>query len=278
MKKEEEDRLRREIEEKKQREMEEKRRRLAEVEQKRQAADKASKDKAISPNFKVGSKKETQPGSGGMDKFSNVESARNDLLKSKEQLEEEKNISLSFRIKKLNIDGLGISALKTKATELWEAIVLLETEKYDLEERSKRQDYDLKELKERQKQQLRHKALKRGLDPEALTGKYPPKVRMCSKYERRTDTRSYDDRKKMYEGGWEVVRAEHLESCWKEKYDEWSKRPSRRLPKWFGERPGKKKGDPETPEGGDEEEAAAAEEEYDEEEEEDEEEYDEEEE
>merc|ERR1712137_551939 len=113
MKKEEEDRLRREIEEKKQREMEEKRRRLAEVEQKRQAADK-------------GSKKETQPGSGGMDKFSNVESARNDLLKSKEQLEEEKNISLSFRIKKLNIDGLGISALKTKATELWEAIVLLE--------------------------------------------------------------------------------------------------------------------------------------------------------
>merc|ERR1719493_326401 len=76
-----------------------------------------------------------------------------------------------------------------------------------------------------------------------------------------------------HEGGWEVVRAEHLESCWKEKYDEWSKRPSRRLPKWFGERPGKKKGDPETPEGGDEEEAAAAEEEYDEEEEEDEEEY-----
>merc|ERR1712137_1360256 len=173
MKKEEEDRLRREIEEKKQREMEEKRRRLAEVEQKRQAADKASKDKAISPNFKVGSKKETQPGSGGMDKFSNVESARNDLLKSKEQLEEEKNISLSFRIKKLNIDGLGISALKTKATELWEAIVLLETEKYDLEERSKRQDYDLKELKERQRQQNRHKALKLGLDPEALTGKYP---------------------------------------------------------------------------------------------------------
>merc|ERR1719204_2320059 len=44
-----------------------------------------------------------------------------------------------------------------------------------------------------------------------------------------------------------------------------------------GEKPGKKKGDPETPEGGDEEEAAAAEEEYDEEEEE-EEEYDEEEE
>jgi troponin T len=38
-----------------------------------------------------------------------VESARNDLLKSKEQLEEEKKISLSFRIKPLEIDGLGAS-------------------------------------------------------------------------------------------------------------------------------------------------------------------------
>merc|ERR1719273_2287046 len=65
--------------------------------------------------------------------------------------------------------------LNSKAKELWDTIVRLETEKYDLEERQKRQDYDLKELKERQKQQLRHKAMKRGLDPEALTGKYPPK-------------------------------------------------------------------------------------------------------
>merc|ERR1712098_520304 len=148
----------------------------------------------------------------------------------------------------------------------------------DLEEKQKRQDYDLKELKERQKQQLRQKAMKKGLDPEALTGKYPPKIRMYSKYERRTDTRTHDDRKKMYEGGWEVVRAEHLEGVWKEKYDEWSKRPSRKLPKWFGERPGKKKGEPETPEGEEGEEAAAAEEEDYEEEEEEEEEYDEEEE
>merc|ERR1712098_907816 len=85
-------------------------------------------------------------------------------------------------------------------------------------------------------------------------------IRMYSKYERRTDTRSYDDRKKMYEGGWEVVRAEHLEAAWKEKFDDWSKRP------------GKKKGEPETPEGEEGEEAAAAEEEYEEEEEEEEEE------
>ena len=93
---------------------------------------------------------------------------------------------------------------------------------------------------------------------------------MYSKYERRTDTRSYEDRKKLYEGGWEVIRAETLDSAWKEKFDEWSKRPAKRLPKWFGERPGKKKGDPES--AGDEddagEEAPIAEEDYEEEEEE----------
>ena len=33
--------------------------------------------------------------------------------------------------------------LKAKASELWEVIVKLETEKYDLEERQKRQDYDV---------------------------------------------------------------------------------------------------------------------------------------
>merc|ERR1712088_93235 len=113
--------------------------------------------------------------------------------KTKEQLEEEKKISLSIRIKPLDLDAMDHEQLSGKASELWETIVRLETEKYDLEERQKRQDYDLKELKERQKQQLRQKAMKKGLDPEALTGKYPPKIRMYSKYERRTDTRTYED-------------------------------------------------------------------------------------
>jgi len=33
--------------------------------------------------------------------------------------------------------------LKQKASELWELIIRLETEKYDLEERQRRQDYDV---------------------------------------------------------------------------------------------------------------------------------------
>ena len=33
--------------------------------------------------------------------------------------------------------------LKSKAKELWDQIVKLETERYDLEERTRRQDYDV---------------------------------------------------------------------------------------------------------------------------------------
>merc|ERR1711937_741165 len=173
--------------------------------------------------------------------------------KRQEMLEAQKAQKAEMADKKKSTAGGEVNDARK---ELFKIIIQLETDKYDYEQRKLTQELDLKELKERQKAQLRAKALKKGLDPEAFTGKYPPKIRMYSKYERRTDTRSYDDRKKLYEGGWEVVRAEHLEASWKEKYDEWSKRPS------------KKKGEPETPEGEEGEEAAPADEEdYEEEEE-----------
>merc|ERR1711971_799565 len=205
------------------------------------------------------------------------EKLRKDENEKKAKEAEEKKIALSIRIKPLDLDSMDTDDLKDKAKELFNIVIALETDKYDYEQRRVTQDYELNELKERQKAQLRQKALKKGLDPEAFSGKYPPPIRMYSKYERRTDTRTYEDRKKLYEGGWEVIRAESLDAIWKEKYEEWSKRPSKRLPKWFGERPGKKAGDAPTPEGEEDGgEEAAAEEDYEEEEEE-EEEYDEEE-
>ena len=96
---------------------------------------------------------------------------------------------MSIRIKPLDVDSLDSDQLRSKAGELWDTIVRLETEKYDLEERQDRQNYDvsffqkgfffsnfffmiyffakkLTELKNRQKQQLRQKAMKKGLDPE----------------------------------------------------------------------------------------------------------------
>merc|ERR1712173_68761 len=234
-------RLRKEEIEKKAQEAEEKRKKMEEAEKKRQEMMKAQKEK-MGPSGS-GNKKKGDSGMG------NVADIRREMTKTKEQLEEEKKISLSIRIRPLELDDMDTEALKSKAKELWDQIVKLETERYDLEEKVKRQDYDLKELRERQRQQNKQKAIKLGLDPEALTGKYPPKIRMYSKYERRTDTRTYDDRRKLYEGGWDVLRAEHLQALWKEKYDEWLKRPKAKLPKWFGERPGKKAGDPESPEG-----------------------------
>ena len=266
-KREEEEKAKKEEADRKAKEAEEKKKKLEEAEAERQKMLEAQKAQKADAN----EKKKSVAGGPGND-------ARKELSKTKEQLEEEKKIALSIRIKPLELEAMDSDDMKAKAEDLFKVIVQLETDKYDYEQRKLTQELDLKELKERQKAQLRAKALKKGLDPEALTGKYPPKIRMYSKYERRTDTRSYDDRKKMYEGGWEVVRAEHLEASWKEKHDEWSKRPSKKLPKWFGERPGKKAGAPETPEGEEEAEAAAAEEEDYDEEEEEEEEYDEEEE
>merc|ERR1711875_210640 len=130
--------------------------------------------------------------------------------KTKEQLEEEKKIALSIRIKPLDLEAMDSDELKSKAEELFNIVVALETDKYDYEQKKVTQERDLAELKERQKAQLRQKAIKKGLDPDALVGKYPPMIRMYSKYERRTDTRTYEDRKKLYEGGWEVLRAEIL--------------------------------------------------------------------
>merc|ERR1712198_536794 len=238
-KKEEEEKIRKEEAEKKAKEAEEKKKRMEEAEAKRQQMLEAQKAK----QKEAGAAKKASTSGGGA-----VTDARKEMSKTKEQLNEEMKIALSIKIKPLDLDALDSDELKRKAEDLYNIIVQLETDKYDFEQRRVTQDYELKELKERQKVQLRQKALKKGLDPEALTGKHPPKIRMYSKYERRTDTRTYEDRKKLYEGGWEVIRAETLEVMWKEKYEDWTKRPRARLPKWFGERPGKKAGDPETPE------------------------------
>lgn len=75
--------------------------------------------------------------------FSNIQAAKGELGKTREQLAEEKKIALSIRVKPLCVDGVGASALRQKAEEMWNLIIKLETEKYDMEERMKRQDYDV---------------------------------------------------------------------------------------------------------------------------------------
>ena len=170
-KKEEEERLRKEEAEKKAKEAEEKRKRLEEAEKKRQSM--------------VQSQREKMDGYGTYEKgkmMSEVD-ARKEKIKTKEQQEEDKKIALSIRIKPMDVTGLGLEGLKSKTRDLWENIVRLETEKYDLEERQRRQRYDvrltvissdltwfsilqLQELETRQTQRLRLKAVRMGLDAE----------------------------------------------------------------------------------------------------------------
>merc|ERR1712121_512243 len=69
--------------------------------------------------------------SGGGD----IDDPAAEFKKPKEQLEEEKKVALQIRVKALQTDGMNIDRLKAKAQEMWDQIVKLETEKYDLEDR-----------------------------------------------------------------------------------------------------------------------------------------------
>ncbi|CAL4085086.1 unnamed protein product [Meganyctiphanes norvegica] len=205
-------------------EEEDKRKKLEEAEIKRQAAQKKAKENK--------SKQVKKRANSGRLTMATQQ-------KSKEQLEQEKDIAMSVRVPPLmGADDMGSGELLSKVNELWKLIVKKETEKYDMEQKEKRQSYDLTELRERRKQQLRQKALKKGLDAEALTGKHPPKIQTASKFERRPDSKTYVDKKTLFEGGWEVVQSEEMERMFQEKMDEWQGRTKSKLPKWFGERPG----------------------------------------
>merc|ERR1711902_459200 len=155
-KKQEEDRLKKEAAEKKAAEEEKKKQEMLEAEIKRQEMMAAQKEK------------------GGSKQSAPALDARKEMSKSKEQVEEEMKISLSIRIKPLQLDAMDSDELRNKANQIWNTIVGLETDKYDYEQRHMNQDYEFKELHERQKLQLRNKAIKKGLDPQSFTQKHPP--------------------------------------------------------------------------------------------------------
>jgi len=225
-----------EMEEKKAREAEAKKKRLEEAERKRQAMQEAlQKNKLqepVTPNFVINKRNEDGSLHPALDKLPTSLYMRTEMAKTKEQLAEDKKIALTVRVKPLEIEGLNPQELKSRAQELWDAIVRLESEKYDLEERRKRQEYDLKELSERQRQINRSKALKKGLDPDALSGKYPPMINVASKYERRLDRRNFTDKKSLFEGGYMSQLEFQNSSEWENKVKSFKDRGPSRLPKW----------------------------------------------
>lgn len=110
------------LEEKERREMEDQRKKLG---------DDAKKKKALSnmtQQYSAGQKTDTRKG-------------------GKKQTEREKKKKiLADRRKTFNIDHLNEDKLKEKANELWQWLMGLEAEKFDLSEKLKRQKYDINQL------------------------------------------------------------------------------------------------------------------------------------
>merc|ERR1712203_520981 len=142
-KKEEEDKLRQEEADRKAKEAEEKKKKLEEAEAERQKmleAQKAQKADAAE-------KKKSVAGGPGND-------ARKELSKTKEQLEEEKKIALSIRVKPLDLEAMDSDEMKTKSEELFKIIVQLETDKYDYEQRKLTQDPHVLQVRAQNRHQV----------------------------------------------------------------------------------------------------------------------------
>ncbi|KAK7098401.1 troponin T, skeletal muscle-like isoform X4 [Littorina saxatilis] len=190
-------RRRTEEEERRKKKTEEETRKKEERDQKkREAEDRLSKK---GPNFVITKRSDAEK--VGLDSVMSKE----ELQKSKEQLEEEKQAILSQRIQPLKLDGMDGTKLQEKAKELYEHMRRLVGDKYDLEQRFKRQQYDMIELAERARQM--NKGKKKGATVmvdesfDRLADKFtsaPPKIQLCSKYERHTDHRTYVERKDLF--------------------------------------------------------------------------------
>lgn len=156
------------------------------------------------------------------------------VMKTKEQLAEDKKIAMQYRVKPLKIEeGLRTAELKKIVSDLWANIIQLESDKYDLEEERKRQEYHLKELLERQKQINKNKALKMGLDVEDLSANVPPKVRLASKYERKVDRRSFGEKTSLFNGGYIKYQEEVKERDHEDKVNQFKEsHGDKHVPKW----------------------------------------------
>lgn len=171
-----------------------------ERETKRREAEERMKPKGRS--FKITKKSDSEKEPKLKNPLDSVMS-KEELQKSKEQLEDEKQAILAQRIQALVTEGLSSDKLIEKATELNAQIRRLEGDRYDLEQRFKRQQYDMIELAERARQMNKGKGKRSAVQVDEsdsfdrLGDKFtsaPPKVQMFSKYEKQTDLRSYTAR------------------------------------------------------------------------------------
>nr|XP_009941238.1 PREDICTED: troponin T, cardiac muscle [Opisthocomus hoazin] len=129
----EQQRIRSEREKERQARMAEERARKEEEEARKRAEEEARKKKALSNMLHFGGYMQKSEKKGG---------------KKQTEREKKKKI-LSERRKPLNIDHLNEDKLRDKAKELWQTIRDLEAEKFDLQEKFKRQKYEINVLRNR---------------------------------------------------------------------------------------------------------------------------------
>ncbi|NWW71120.1 TNNT2 protein, partial [Atrichornis clamosus] len=129
----EQQRIRSEREKERQARMAEERARKEEEEARKRAEEEARKKKAFSNMLHFGGYMQKSEKKGG---------------KKQTEREKKKKI-LSERRKPLNIDHLSEDKLRDKAKELWQNIRDLEAEKFDLQEKFKRQKYEINVLRNR---------------------------------------------------------------------------------------------------------------------------------
>jgi len=145
-------------------------------------------------------------------------------FKSKEQQEFQE--ALEKIIKPFDVAALDTDALKKKVEELYDVFTNLINDKINLNKRLVEQDSILKTLREKLNEILDAKAAKKNpIDMHKFyPGKkssHPPKMQIFSKYDNRKGTRTYDERKEMYDQGTDVIRPQMLTSMWEEKFNAW---------------------------------------------------------
>ncbi|TGZ58508.1 hypothetical protein CRM22_009605 [Opisthorchis felineus] len=193
----EEQKRRAEEEERQRKKREEEQRKREERERKRQEWE--EKKNANRPNFVI-----TKREGGPEVQAAPQEEKKEEVTKSKEQLEAERRSIIDQRVPPLNVSGMSVEQLKAKAKELHDLLFRIEGENYDLGQRFKRQSYDMQELAERARQMNKGgkaRAIPNELDARAAKfSGIPPMVVMYSQYERVKDPRSFSDRRTVFSG------------------------------------------------------------------------------
>merc|ERR1711953_356473 len=149
-----------------------------------------------------------------------------DQKKFKSKDEREYFEALTKLIKPFDVKTMETDDLKKKVTELYDIFTNLINDKINLNKRMVEQDANIKVLREKLNEVLDARAAKKsGIDMHkfypGMKSSHPPKMQIFSKYDNRKGTRSYDERKEMYDVGTDGVRPQMLSSRWDEKFNAW---------------------------------------------------------